>query len=118
MLNRVEKELPSKSDVAKVDDKELQEITENAARSRKISSSNSRGYHKSRKHYPCVNYKAWTNSSEALGAHSKSRWQKRLSDNKALSEKSLSSRKSETIQNTTKGFEKKSGNELNVIMMT
>ena len=33
MLNRVEEELPSASDVAKVDNIELQEITENAARS-------------------------------------------------------------------------------------
>ena len=33
MLNRVEEELPSMSDVAKVDDIELQEITGNAARS-------------------------------------------------------------------------------------
>ena len=33
MLNRVEEELPSVSDVAKVDDIELQEIMENAARS-------------------------------------------------------------------------------------
>ena len=33
MLNRVEEELPSVSDVAKADDIELQEIMENAARS-------------------------------------------------------------------------------------
>ena len=33
MLNRVEKDLPSTSDVAKVDDIELQEIMENAGRS-------------------------------------------------------------------------------------
>ena len=33
MLNKVEKELPSTSDVAKADDKELQEVMENAARS-------------------------------------------------------------------------------------
>ena len=33
MLNRVEEELPSASDVAKVDDIELQEVTESAARS-------------------------------------------------------------------------------------
>ena len=33
MLNRVEEELPSASDVAKADDTELQEITENAERS-------------------------------------------------------------------------------------
>ena len=33
MLNRVEGELPSTSDVAKVDGIELQEITENALRS-------------------------------------------------------------------------------------
>ena len=33
MLNRVEEELPSTSEVAKVDDIELQEITENASRS-------------------------------------------------------------------------------------
>ena len=33
MLNRVEEELPSMSDIAKADDIELQEITENALRS-------------------------------------------------------------------------------------
>ena len=33
ILNRVEEELPSASDVAKADDKEFQEIMENAARS-------------------------------------------------------------------------------------
>ena len=33
MLNRVEEEMPSVSDIAKADDIELQEITENAARS-------------------------------------------------------------------------------------
>ena len=33
MLNRVEKELPSTSDVAKADDIELQEIMDNVARS-------------------------------------------------------------------------------------
>ena len=33
MLNRVEEKLPSASDVAKVDNTELQEITENAVRS-------------------------------------------------------------------------------------
>ena len=33
MLNKVEEELPSVSDVAKADDIELQEITGNAARS-------------------------------------------------------------------------------------
>ena len=33
MLNKVEEELPSMSDIAKADDIELQEITENAAKS-------------------------------------------------------------------------------------
>ena len=33
MLNRVEEELPSESDITKVDDIELQEITENASKS-------------------------------------------------------------------------------------
>ena len=34
MLNRVEQELPSASDIAKADDIELQEIMENAAKSK------------------------------------------------------------------------------------
>ena len=33
MLNKMEEELPSTSDIAKADDIQLQEITENAARS-------------------------------------------------------------------------------------
>ena len=54
MRNRIEEELPSTStsDVSKADDIELQEITTNAAKVRRISSSNSRV--NPQRIYPCA----------------------------------------------------------------
>ena len=64
MLNRVEEELPSITDIAKADDIELQEIMENAAR------STGNLIEQLEANLPticqCVNSWVWTNSSEAL----------------------------------------------------
>ena len=68
------------------------------------------------KRCPCVNYKAWMNSSEALRVHLNWRSQKNLSYNYALNEKSISSWRSETIKNMTVTFEKTSGSESKGIM--
>ena len=70
LLNRGEEELPPTSDLAKVDDTELQEYTENTVRStRDFSMSNSRA--NPLRICPCANYKSWINSSEILGVRSK-----------------------------------------------
>ena len=58
------------------------------------------------------------NSSEAFKVHSRWKQQRRLSYSNASSERSMSLRKSETIQNMTLEFEKTSRRELKGIMMT
>ena len=53
MLNLVEEELPSASDIAKADDMELQEIAENASRS--IEDLNQQVQKNLPRIYPCKN---------------------------------------------------------------
>ena len=71
LLNRVEEDLPSTSDIAKADDMERQEITENASQEAlRISSSNSRMNPPMT--YQYENSYIWRDSSGVIGVHS--RW--------------------------------------------
>ena len=110
VLNRVEEELLSMSDVAKTDDIKLQQITENAARSTKNLIDQLEG--ESSEDLPLGKLLGWTNSSGVLGVCSKWRWQKKFSWKKTLKKKGTSSKKSETIQNMMMAFEKASGSKL------
>ena len=62
ILNRVERELPSASDVAKADDIELQEIKENAARSMEDLITQLEDPQVTHSNILCTSFWAWTRS--------------------------------------------------------
>ena len=107
MLNRVEEEMPSTSDVAKADDTELQGITENATRS--IDNLIEQLEGESSEDLPRHGLLSLEKQLRSIRGSLKVGMAKKLSYNNALIEGNVSSRKSETIQNMTMAFEKTSG---------
>ena len=104
MLNKVEGELPSMSDLAKTDEIELQEITENAARNMENLIKQSEGQDT----LPMWELQGLDKQFRSIRSSLKVEVAKRLSWRNTLRKKSISSRKFETIQNMTMAFEKTS----------
>ena len=100
MLNRMERELPSMSDLAKVDDIELPEITENASRSTENLIEQLEGEDLPMRELLGLDKQLRSNrGSLEVEVAKKVQLEERI-------KKSVSSRKSEAIQNTMMGFKK------------
>ena len=108
MLNKMEDELPSASDIGKVDDTELQECTKNAARITKNLIEQLNGLDD----LPMHKLIGLDKQLRSISCSLKWRWQRRFSYSNSSTEKSISLKKFETIQSTTMEFEKTSGSEL------
>ena len=111
MLNKVEEEeLPSTSDVAKADNIELKEIKENVARSTENLIAQLEG--KSSKNLPMCELLGLDKQLRNIRGSLKVEVAKRFSWKKGSRKKSISSRKSVTIQNMMMGFKKTLEREL------
>ena len=106
MLDKAEQEMPSMSDVAKADDIELQEITENAARSTENLIAQLEG--ESSENSPMRELLGLDKQLRSIWALLRIEAAKRFSWRKTSRKKSVSSRNSETIlESTMMGCEKK-----------
>ena len=101
--------MPSMSDVAKTEDIEFQEITENVARSTDNLIKQLEG--ESSEDLPMHELVGLDKQLGSIRGSLRWRWQNRFSQNNASSEKSVSSRKSETIRNATMAFDMTSGSK-------
>ena len=96
MLNKAKEELPSMSDIAKADDIELREITENASRSMENLNRHLEG-----EDLPMRKLLGLDKQLRSIRGLLKVEVAKRFSWKKASRKKSASSRKSESIQEST-----------------
>ena len=107
MLNKAEQELPFTSDVANADEIELQEIMENAARSTKNLIEQLEG--ESSEDLPRRELLGLDKQLRSIRGSLKVEVAKKVQLTEHIEGESISSRKSETIQNATIGLEKTLG---------
>ena len=110
MLNRVEEELPSASDVAKADEIKLEEVTENAARNTEALIAQSEG----QETLPMCEFPDLDKQLRSIRALLKVEMAKKVKlYSKILRKKSAGSRNSETIpESMMMTSKRKSGSEL------